>query len=112
MSRRCTRSWSRSASSFIVTRLRTETTDPLLEIRTNNAPRAVEALRGSEGVIEVGLFGRTVHATVTRSEGAAERVRERLRAHGLEVMDVATIAPSLEDVFIARVATAGGAPTD
>jgi ABC-2 type transport system ATP-binding protein len=93
-------------------RLRTEMTDPLLEIRTNNAPRAVEALRGTEGVIEVGLFGRTVHVTVTRSEGAEARVRERLVAHGLEVTDVAAIVPSLEDVFIARVAAAGGAPTD
>ena len=94
------------------TGLRTGMTDPLLEIRTNNAPRAVEALRGTAGVIEVGLFGRTVHVTVSRSEGAALRVQERLRARGLEVTDVVTILPSLEDVFIARVAASGGAPTD
>jgi hypothetical protein len=92
--------------------LRTGMTDLLLEILTNNAPRAVEALRGTPGVIEVGLFGRTVHVTVSRSEGAALRVQESLRARGLEVTAVTTIMPSLEDVFIARVAASGGAPTD
>jgi len=92
--------------------LRSEMTAPLLEIRTSDAPKAVEALRGKAEVIEVGLFGRTVHVTVSGSEGVEARVRERLLASGLEVTDLSRIVPTLEDVFVARVATAGGAPTD
>jgi ABC-2 type transport system ATP-binding protein len=91
--------------------LRTQMTEPLLEIRTGHAPRAVEALRGLREVIEVGLFGRTVHATVRRAEDA-ETLRARLTESGIDVQQIATISPSLEDVFIARVAAAGGAPTD
>ncbi len=90
-------------------RLRESRRDPLLEIRTRNGPAVVEALQGAPGVRQVGLFGRNVHATISE-EGMD--VAAWLAARGVEVEGVEEITPSLEDVFVALVEEAGGAPVD
>jgi ABC-2 type transport system ATP-binding protein len=94
-------------------RLREESREPLLEIQPGGeGPRAVELLQQEPSVVRVGLFGRGIHATL--EEGAdVERARaelsERLAAAGIPVERIEPIPPSLEDVFIGRVARAGGA---
>ena len=90
-------------------RLRESRRDPLLEIRTRNGPAVVEALREAPGVRQVGLFGRNVHATLS-PDGID--VAAWLARRGVEIEGVEEIAPSLEDVFIALVEEAGGAPAD
>ena len=76
---------------------------PLLEIRTDDGPRAVEALADAPGVIDVGLFGRAVHVTVRDAERARAELPRHLAAAGLPARDLRVVEPSLEDVFVALV---------
>ncbi len=91
-------------------RLRERMREPLLEIRVDATARAVEALQDLPELLEVGLFGRVVHATVREAGAAEEAVRRRLGERGIALLGIETIAPSLEDVFISRVREEGGAP--
>jgi ABC-2 type transport system ATP-binding protein len=93
-------------------RLRDEMKSPLLEVRTADGLRAVEALKGLSEVLDVALFGRALHVTVADAARAVEILRERLRAEGVAVGAIRPIAPALEDVFVARVREAGGAIVD
>ncbi len=52
-------------------RLRASLRAPLLEVRTPDSPRAVAALRDAPGVLEAGMFGRTVHVTLAGSAPGA-----------------------------------------
>jgi ABC-2 type transport system ATP-binding protein len=87
-------------------------THPLLEILTDNSARAVETLRNVSEVIEVGLYGRAVHATVIDTGKSRGAIEAALKARGITLSSIEQITPSLEDVFIARVHEAGGAPTE
>ncbi len=89
--------------------LRSGMREPILEVRTAASARAVEALAGAPGVITAGMFGRAVHVMVSDLALARETVTARLAQAGIGVTGIAEIAPSLEDVFIARVLAAGGA---
>jgi ABC-2 type transport system ATP-binding protein len=93
-------------------RLREGMREPLLEIRTGAPARAVEALQGLPEVLEVGLFGRVVHAAVRDEAAARGAVSRRLAERGVAFAGIETIVPSLEDVFIARVRPEGGTPVD
>ena len=93
-------------------RLRQQMGSPLLEVRVDDTPRAVAALRDVPGVLEAGMFGRTVHVTVEEAGATRPRIEGALQAAGLSVGAIEEIVPSLEDVFIALVRAAGGAPTE
>ncbi len=84
--------------------------EPLLEIRVDAAARAVEALQDLPEVLEVGLFGRVVHAAVRDDAAARDAVTRRLAERGIRLLGIEAIVPSLEDVFIASVRAEGGAP--
>jgi len=91
------------------TALRAGMTEPILEIATDNAPLAVEALAAAEGVIDAAMFGRHVHAVVEDAREAESLVRRRLESAGRRVDIVTRVAPSLEDVFVSLVRREGGA---
>lgn len=93
-------------------RLRAGMVEPILSIRTGDGPRAVEALQGDPAVLDTGLFGRNVHAVVRDLAEAEALIPERLAARGVELLGLAPIAPSLEDVFVALVRAEGGAVVD
>jgi ABC-2 type transport system ATP-binding protein len=93
-------------------RLREGMQEPLLEIRVDASARAVEALQDLPELLEVGMFGRVVHAAARDAEAARAAVTRRLAERGVRLLGIETIAPSLEDVFIARVRAEGGAPVD
>jgi len=90
--------------------LRRSMREPILEIQADPPARAVESLLGAEGVLDAAMFGRTVHAVVADAEAARRTIPERLSASGIRVGPIKEIAPSLEDVFVARIRAAGGAP--
>jgi ABC-2 type transport system ATP-binding protein len=92
--------------------LRAAMPSPLIEIATDDGPRAVEALQGAAGVIDVGLFGRAVHVTVRDLQAAQAALPPLLAARGIAVRGLAVVEPSLEDVFVALVHAAGGALAD
>jgi ABC-2 type transport system ATP-binding protein len=92
--------------------LRGAMTEPILAVRTGDAPRAAEAVQGVEGVLEAGMFGRVVHVAVLDADRARDGIRAALEQAGVQVHGIDEIEPSLEDVFVARVRAAGGAPAD
>ena len=91
-------------------RLRAGMREPLLQIRTNASARVVEALERTPEVIEVGMFGRTVHATVRDLSRGRDAVHAALDSRAIAYESIEQIPPSLEDVFISRVHEEGGAP--
>ncbi len=78
-------------------------------MRTDDAPRAVEALVGAPGVLEAAMFGRLLHVTVEDAEPGRAAVRRILADAGRTVEDMHTVEPSLEDVFVSLVRAEGGA---
>jgi len=88
--------------------LRAAMPNPLLEMNTSNGPRAVEALSGAPGVVEVGLFGRAVHVLVLDAAAARVALPAALATHGITVRAIDLVEPSLEDVFVALVHASGG----
>ena len=89
--------------------LRARMDEPLLEIRTPHAPRAVETLKDMEGVLEAAMFGRRVHVVVKDQEVARKKIPGALKNNGVELEGMDEVAPSLEDVFVALVRKEGGA---
>jgi ABC-2 type transport system ATP-binding protein len=89
--------------------LRERMTDPIFEIATPAPPKAVEALRGQEGIVEAAMFGRDVHVVVDDDREGRRLVQELLEAEGVPVNSLERVAPSLEDVFVALIQEEGGA---
>jgi ABC-2 type transport system ATP-binding protein len=68
----------------------------------------VETIRQIPGVVDVQVFGERLHVTLAdTSEDAVARFAEALRATPLRDASIRSVAPSLEDVFIAQLATKG-----
>jgi ABC-2 type transport system ATP-binding protein len=94
--------------------LRASATGGVVEIVAAPKRRAAELLVGMPEVSEVEAFGERLHATlrgVSRGDWAAagERLARALSAAGVTVQHVRTTAPSLEDLFIARIRAAEAA---
>jgi ABC-2 type transport system ATP-binding protein len=89
--------------------LRSALDEPILSLQTDGAPRAVEALQRSPGVVDAAMFGRRVHVTLAVAEGGEALVRAALGGAGLACDDVRPVPPSLEDVFVSLVRRRGGA---
>ena len=87
-------------------------TQPLLEVRADDSLKAVETLKGLPEVVEVALFGRALHVTVTDAGAGRRAIVSALSNQSRTVEDIRDIVPSLEDVFIGLVQAAGGAPVD
>jgi ABC-2 type transport system ATP-binding protein len=89
--------------------LRSRMTEPLFEIGTPAPPKAVEALRGGEGILEAAMFGRKVHAVVEDDEKARVQIPKLMAALGVPFTSLERVSPSLEDVFVALIREEGGA---
>jgi ABC-2 type transport system ATP-binding protein len=81
----------------------------MLEVRVERPREAREVLRQLRPVRRAALFGDRVHLTVGSAEAAAGPVRAALLAAGLAVEGVERMEPSMEDVFIDRLAAAEAA---
>jgi ABC-2 type transport system ATP-binding protein len=91
--------------------LRAEASDRILEILAEPKRRALELLTQRQDVADVEAFGERLHATLAPSAAgapaeAARRLADELRAAGINVQQVRPVAPSLEDIFIARIRAA------
>jgi ABC-2 type transport system ATP-binding protein len=89
--------------------LRGQVVEPIFEVVTDDAPRAVEILSGEPGILEAAMFGRTLHVTVEEEATGADRIRSVLVSGGRSVDAINPIEPSLEDVFVSLVRAEGGA---
>jgi len=75
----------------------------VLEIRSSEPRKAVALLRASSSGA-ASLFGDRIHLVTREPERAAEDAEATLTAAGLVTMDIRTIEPSLEDVFVSVLA--------
>jgi ABC-2 type transport system ATP-binding protein len=89
--------------------LRARMTDPLLEIRTADAPHAVDALQTMDGILDAAMFGREVHAVVEDEATAKEAISALFAQRSIPLERIERVTPSLEDVFVALVREEGGA---
>ncbi|OGF12277.1 MAG: multidrug ABC transporter ATP-binding protein [Candidatus Eisenbacteria bacterium RBG_16_71_46] len=78
----------------------------LLALRAEPVRRAREVAQGLPGVRRVAVFGDTLHLTVDAAE-RGPAIESALRSAGLSVEGARPIEPSMEDVFIDRIAGAG-----
>ena len=77
----------------------------LLEVRLESPRAARPAVEALPGVVRAHLFGDRLHVTVAAAS-TPEELGGRLAAAGHPAGSIAPIAPTLEDVFLARVAEA------
>jgi drug efflux transport system ATP-binding protein len=80
----------------------------LVEVIARPKRPAVDLLKRRPEVTAVESFGERLHATLTRDAAAradatAEALGAALREGGLEVEDIRSVPPTLEDLFIARL---------
>jgi ABC-2 type transport system ATP-binding protein len=92
--------------------LRADMVEPILRVETERSAEATAALQGAPGVLEAAMFGRAIHVVVSDEAEGREVVAQRLAAATIEDVAIERIPPSLEDVFVALVRRAGGAPVD
>jgi ABC-2 type transport system ATP-binding protein len=78
----------------------------LLEARVTGTRRALAVAETVHGVRRAQLFGDTLHVTVDSAERTAAPLAAAFAAAGHEVLDLAALPPTLEDVFLARIAGA------
>ncbi|HUK20335.1 MAG TPA: ABC transporter ATP-binding protein [Gemmatimonadales bacterium] len=76
----------------------------MLEIQLSDARAGARALRAVEGVRSAVVVGDVVHVLLPSDADSWSRALARLGADGIKVQDARPIIPSLEDVFISRVA--------
>ncbi|RPH53402.1 DUF4162 domain-containing protein, partial [bacterium] len=81
----------------------------VLEVRIDRAREAREAAARLPAVRRAALFGDRLHLTVASVEADGPAVEAALRQAGFAPREVHRIEPSLEDVFIERIAGAQAA---
>jgi drug efflux transport system ATP-binding protein len=95
--------------------LRAAAEGAIVEIVAEPKRRAAEVLAGLPEVAEVEAFGERLHASVhgvgPSDTAVGERLVRALTAAGVVVRHARTTAPSLEDLFIARIRAAEAAPS-
>ena len=92
-------------------RLRTGLTGTLFEVIVASAREALDRLIGQPAIASAQVFGDRLHVWIERDERdeAMRALNDAARAAGIVPTSVRAIVPSLEDVFIARLATANEA---
>jgi ABC-2 type transport system ATP-binding protein len=89
-------------------RLRALMPGKLVEVMGSGATTAVELIRQLPGVVDAQVFGERLHVTLADTDDqAVGRFTEALRTTPFRDASVRPVAPSLEDVFIAQLATKG-----
>ena len=77
----------------------------VIEIDCDQPGQTVVCLRDVEGFEEVTLYGALVHVVTPQAETRISLIQDVLRQEGIVVRSIQTVAPSLEDAFIASLKT-------
>jgi ABC-2 type transport system ATP-binding protein len=89
-------------------RLRALMPGRLVEVMGGGVTTSVDTLRQIPAVVDAQVFGERLHVTLADTDDEAlARFAEALRATPLRDASIRPVAPSLEDVFIAQLATRG-----
>jgi ABC-2 type transport system ATP-binding protein len=82
--------------------------NPILEVASERAVDALEALQKEPWVLETSIFGTSLHVSVADETEGRRLIRERLAGLGIVPERIDRIVPSLEDVFIHRIEEQSG----
>ncbi len=82
---------------------------PVLEVECERAVEALEVLRREPWVLDISIFGLSLHVGVGDEAEGRRRLAARLASAGLALRRIDRIVPSLEDVFLRRIEEASGA---
>jgi ABC-2 type transport system ATP-binding protein len=87
-------------------RLRASAAGTWFEVVAGDLRAAVAALRVADGAGRVQIFGDRIHVSMDAGDPdtGAQRLRGALQRAGLDAAEVRRIVPSLEDIYIARLA--------
>lgn len=88
-------------------RLRTLMSGAILEIKTGNARKSASLLRDTFGDASVGIFGDRLHLVTALPEKHAGLAGAILEQAGIEIKGLRRVEPSLEDVYISVLNSAG-----
>lgn len=72
----------------------------LFEVRATPRAAALEALRAADAVVEVAVFGTTIHVRTGDDEQGEAAIRAGLEQAGAELAGLCEIRPGLEDAFL------------
>ena len=75
----------------------------ILELRMKDNQKAMRLLEGIEPVRSLVLAGDKIHILVDDPQREAEVIREILKNEKMEILDLLTVRPSLEDAFVSIV---------
>jgi ABC-2 type transport system ATP-binding protein len=75
----------------------------ILELRMENYQEGMKILENVEGLRSPVLSGDKIHVVVDGLEEGKTLIREALRRHGLDVLGLEEVRPSLEDAFVSIV---------
>ena len=73
---------------------------PILEVQCSNVIDALALLEQQPWAVETSVFGTQIHISVSNETIARREIRRILKPKGIDVVNIARITPSLEDVFI------------
>jgi ABC-2 type transport system ATP-binding protein len=92
-------------------RLRTSLAGTLFEVIVASPREALDKLANRPGIASAQVFGDRLHVWIDRSEPGSARLLldSSIQSAGLTASAIRSIVPSLEDVFIARLAAANEA---
>jgi len=89
--------------------LRAQMAEPILEVETDDASAASQALQHQPGIVEAAMFGRALHVVVEDIARARAFLPAFLAERGIATGAIHEVPPSLEDVFVSLVRREGGA---
>ena len=75
----------------------------ILALDSSDPIESMKALERTEGVYDVAAFGSSLHVIVEDPDAAMPHVRAALDRKGIAIRRLETIAPSMEDVFVALI---------
>ena len=73
---------------------------PILEVKSNNVIGALSLIENCDWVVEVSIFGTSLHVSVKDEKIGEIKIKQILEEHNIVVQGISKIIPSLEDVFI------------
>lgn len=75
----------------------------ILELRLENRRQGMKLLEGSTFFRSIVLSGDKIHILVDDPQRSEKEIREILSGHGVEILDLVVVRPSLEDAFVSMV---------
>jgi len=72
----------------------------VVTLRADDNKRAYNELKDREELIDVNVYGDTIHIVAESAERAVALVKSLLAGAGVEVLEAARTAPTIEDVFV------------